>query len=197
LEDGTPVSGILTVEGDITLYAVWLSKSDREPYYGGWTNNNVSYVLILDQYDSYRSWYFSVDNIYSFSDWTGSSVDGKASSVEDDTLTVGGNTFTKVDETKIPAYDADISGYWEKDGVSLELGSEYGYTDGTAGLSIGFAAYMNLTYVVEDDTLYLLVYYSEYDYETWEDTLLPGEVILAIPIVGGAPDGWTKVVDEW
>jgi uncharacterized repeat protein (TIGR02543 family) len=179
-EDGAPVSGVITVTTDITLYALWLD----EAVLGAYANAEGSYLLTTDYNSSRTGAYFSNTTIKPIS-WSYASVDGQAATITATAITVGGTNYPRVATKKTPQYSASLSGTWEKDGVQLYLGGGY-QTDGSATLS-GTGFYIDICYATDASNLYLLqnIYVS---YGVYAD----GEVIMTIPLSGNNLTGWTK-----
>jgi uncharacterized repeat protein (TIGR02543 family) len=180
--DGAAISsGVITVTANITLYALWLDEN----VLGVYANGGVSYFLAGD-YGELSSYYFSNASIRPVS-LTPASIDGQDATITATIITVGGTTYTRVENKKAPAYNADVNGVWIKDGLELSL--EDWNQEGSAiltGGDFGYS-YFYLCYVVDGNTLYLLQQVRDLDWN-----MLEGEVLLAIPLSGNTLQGWTK-----
>jgi uncharacterized repeat protein (TIGR02543 family) len=187
-EDFTrPVPPVITVSRDITLYVKWAPLSDYSHLFGVWEEEREgasSYLLYFDPYGSSTAsgngligFYFSGDEIRSFL-WTASSVDGKAASLANGTLTIGegedANTFTKAQPRILLAGDLSFCKLWEKGEGAVLLSL---FESGGGVLEANGRTFFSLGYAVRASNLLLLRKNTDED-----GNPLPGEVLLAIPI---------------
>jgi hypothetical protein len=183
----------ITVIRNITLYAKWLPLSYFEPLFGVWAGSaNTSYLLYHDPDGSsltgggLTGFYFSLDGIRSFV-WTAAGIDGKTWSRTDGTLTVGTDTFTAAD-TMRPAGNRSFSKLWvkeEKDVITVSLNL---FDNGNGALEANDRViWISYNYSFIYETLYLLRHNTDED-----DQPLPGEILLAVPVVDGKLSGFEE-----
>lgn len=176
---GNLIPGVITVT-ETTLYALWAPRAIHGVYASAtgayWLMGNYTLTGVYFSNDGFR--------LITRAD------DLAVATIGAGTITVSGVTYTLVTEKKMPAYNAGVAGTWNKGDVTLRLeniSEWYSSNNGSAFLRGVFSYDEDLCYVVEGETLYLLMRYSAYP-GPWNE----GEIIWSIPIVGGALQGWTK-----
>jgi uncharacterized repeat protein (TIGR02543 family) len=195
----------ITVVKDITLYAKWVPLDIYSPMFGVWKGSAGTYLLHhdpngsgLDSADSLIGFFLSADEIRSFV-WTDSTIDGKASSLDSDTLTLGegesASTFTRVTTKTRPAGNVSLSKVWTKGEGSDPL-SIFLFEDG-GGILYANGRVVDISYAGSRSTLHLLRHNTNANGD-----LLDGEVLLTIPVLQDdkgrlKPDGFTEMGGGW
>jgi uncharacterized repeat protein (TIGR02543 family) len=180
----------ITVTEDIELYAKWESLGNTDDYVGVWKDADGNVYILEESYGSYSFVYLSADLSDYASDWSWStsSINDKDASLDDGTLTIDGVEFTKVTEKKTPKGSDTLIGEWQIGDLIFDLdedGGAFCYTEDWSFMK-GFL-------YTDDGTDFYLLAHAGYD-ENWD--YADGEVLLIIPIVDGAPQGWTLVEDD-
>jgi uncharacterized repeat protein (TIGR02543 family) len=185
LLDGTPVSGEIPVDADITLYATWVDES----VIGVYANGITAAYLLTSSWSGLDGFFFNNTTVRPIT-WSASTIENRPLTINSNSINVSGATYTKVTSKKTPGYNAGVSGTWSNGTVWLAL-DQYS-TDGNASLRDEDWNSVTLAYVVEGSTLYLVLDNSYYD-EDSNIIRLASEIVWSFPLVGGGlGENWEK-----
>jgi uncharacterized repeat protein (TIGR02543 family) len=186
LQNRLPQSGITVGTEPVTIYAGWLDLG----FLGVYVRADGGAAVIIENTNAgifCGTFTESACSVFSFDD-----AGAFLQIIDEDTITVLGDEFTRVTGKKTPAYhnNTALRGTWKQSAmeggtvmINLMDWDENGSTTFTYETPDWDYLTIPLSYVVEGNTLYLLRKVTGQG---------PGEVIWGIPIVNNALQGWTK-----
>jgi uncharacterized repeat protein (TIGR02543 family) len=198
LTNKIPQEGIIVGNVPITIYAGW----QDERFLGVYRSGNGPETVIIEKTDQQGilvgTFAESSCGVFTLDYATGSFL----SIINVDTITVYNAPYPRVTEKKQPVSTNNfaLNGIWKQSttmGGTIQINLWDGNANGLAIFTLVTAdeEYFNIpiSYVVEDDTLYLLRRVTEQGPRgSWDIIVHPGEVIWGIPIVNNVLQGWAK-----
>jgi hypothetical protein len=189
-----PVAGIVVRTEPVTIYAGWLDIS----YVGVYHNSEMTFPTVV--FEIYEEKlvvaHFSPTSItIQYNDSMANPIDVATQFSPDKYTDSANNEYLRVTEKKQPAKTTNfaLEGRWRWGSTNIYLNLWDDKEVGEAVLSYSTTINLLLSYVVEGNTLYLMRRISTPGVN-WYDkpTMYPGELIMSIPIVSNALQGWAK-----